>query len=305
MKDKIFFNQSRLLLRLLPIINEHEVFALKGGTAINFFIRNFPRLSVDIDLTYLVIEERDKTLSTITKELLIINDRIQQLIPGSTINIRKLKGTDFISGLIVLCEGVAVKIEPNTVIRGSIFEPQVLQLSEKAEDEFKLSLRAKCLSTADLYGGKVWAALDRQHPRDLFDIKLLYENEGITKEIITAFIFYLISHDRPIVEVLNPNLVDIEQIYENEFIGMTSEIVSLEDLLNVRNNLITEIKNKLTSDQKEFLLSFKNRKPNWELSGIKNLEKYPSVQWKFMNLEKMTIQKHQKAYDKLREYLNY
>lgn len=125
MKDKIFFNQSRLLLRLLPIINEHEVFALKGGTAINFFIRNFPRLSIDIDLTYLVIEERDKTLSTITTELLSIMDRIKKLIPGSTINIRKLKGIDFISGLIVLCEGVAVKIEPNTVIRGSIFEPMI------------------------------------------------------------------------------------------------------------------------------------------------------------------------------------
>lgn len=90
----------------------------------------------------------------------------------------------------------------------------------------------------DAYSAVRRNELDRQHPRDLFDIKLLNENEGITKEITIAFVFYLISHDRPIFEVLNPSLLDIEKSFSNEFIGMTIENVSLEELLNVRKTQI-------------------------------------------------------------------
>ncbi|MCK7518802.1 MAG: nucleotidyl transferase AbiEii/AbiGii toxin family protein [Ignavibacteriales bacterium] len=74
----------------------------------------------------------------------------------------------------------------------------------------------------DLYGGEI-CTLDRQHPRDLFDIKLLMENEGLTVGIVKAFVFYLISHDEPIVEVLNPGLQDITKMTETEFAGMSSE----------------------------------------------------------------------------------
>jgi len=268
-------------------------------------VRNLPRLSVDIDLTYLEIKSRDESLTDITKRLDEVCNLIGRQFPEIAIQKKYLPGTKFIRGIVVNKNETTIKIEPNTVIRGSVFEPKELSLCKNAEEEFELSLTAKCLSSADLYGGKICAALDRQYPRDLFDIKLLYENEGITKDIISAFIFYLISHDRPIVEVLNPNLIDIKQIYENEFIGMTNKKVSLEELLNVRKTLIAEIKNNLTVEQKEFILSFKNIKPDWDLSGIENLDKYPSVQWKFMNLEKMTKEKHQYAYDKLREYLIY
>ncbi|MBK8945354.1 MAG: nucleotidyl transferase AbiEii/AbiGii toxin family protein [Ignavibacteriae bacterium] len=298
-----YFNQAELLLQVLPIINQHKVFALKGGTAINFFVRNLPRLSVDIDLTYLELKSRDESLADITKRLDEVCNLIGRQFPEIAIQKKYLSGTKFIRGIVVNKNGTTIKIEPNTVIRGSVFDPKELSLCKNAKDEFELSLTAKCLSLADLYGGKICAALDRQHPRDLFDIKLLFGIEGITKDIITAFIFYLISHDRPMVEVLNPNLIEIKQIYENEFIGMTSVIVSLEDLLNIRKNLITDIKNKLTEEQKEFILSFKNIKPDWGLSGIKNLDQYPSVKWKLLNLEKMSKQKHQIAYAKLKEYL--
>ena len=61
-------NQVRLLLSVLPIIADIDFFALKGGTAINFFWRDFPRLSVDIDLTYLPIKGRDESLQEIKTE---------------------------------------------------------------------------------------------------------------------------------------------------------------------------------------------------------------------------------------------
>jgi predicted nucleotidyltransferase component of viral defense system len=59
MKDTVFFRQAELLLRILPLIYKEYVFALKGGTAINFFVRDLLRLSVDIDLTYLPLKNRD------------------------------------------------------------------------------------------------------------------------------------------------------------------------------------------------------------------------------------------------------
>lgn len=303
MEDNIFLKQANLLLRVLPIINAHKVFALKGGTAINFFKRNLPRLSVDIDLTYLPIQERTESLLDITSRLEIIGETIKKRIPGTIITKRVLKGSDFISGLIITGNGVTIKLEPNTVIRGSVNKPQAIKLCKKAEQLFELTLKTQCLSPADLYGGKICAALDRQHPRDFFDIKLLMENEGITETIIKVFIFYLISHDRPIIEVLNPTLLNIEQIFENEFTGMTFEDITLEDLLRVRNTLITKIKNMLTEEQKYFLLSFKNKNPDWNLSGIKHLNQYPSVRWKLLNIKKMNKKKHELAYEKLKEFL--
>jgi hypothetical protein len=208
-----------------------------------------------------------------------------------------------IFGLIVNHKEAIVKIEANTVIRGAVYPPGKKKLCAKAEELFELTLSANTLSFEDLYGGKICAALDRQHPRDLFDIKILLDNEGLTDKIVKAFIFYLISHNRPMIEVLNPGLQNIEQVYDNEFKGMTSNEISLETLLNVRSTLIQKIKTWLTDDQKAFVLSFKNMKPEWELSAIDGLERYPSVRWKLINLERMDRRKHQIAYDKLKEYL--
>jgi predicted nucleotidyltransferase component of viral defense system len=303
MKDSIFFKQANLLLRVLPIINEHKVFALKGGTAINFFVRDLPRLSVDIDLTYLVISPRNESLTDITTKLNEICSSIERKIHGTVIHRKYLSGTKFISGIIINNSGTTIKIEPNTVIRGSVNKPQLNSLCKKGEDLFELSLKVQCLSIEDLYGGKICATLDRQHPRDLYDVKLLFENEGLNENIVRAFIFYLISHDRPIVEVLNPNLLDIKQIFENEFIGMVERKISIEELLNTRQKLIFAVRNLLSEEQKYFLLSFKNKKPEWNLSGIQNIEKFPSVKWKLLNLEKMSTQRHRRAYDKLKEYL--
>ena len=69
MINTIYYNQAELLLRILPLIYRQREFALKGGTAINFFFRNLPRLSVDIDLVYLPIEDRATTLQNISNLL--------------------------------------------------------------------------------------------------------------------------------------------------------------------------------------------------------------------------------------------
>lgn len=301
MQNERYLKQAELLLRVLPHIAREEVFALKGGTAINFFWRDFPRLSVDIDLTYLPIQERELSLVEISDSLASIQVRLERIFPQ--IKITQKLNDKKIYGLILNLDGATVKVEPNTTIRGTVFPVVSKKLCTKAEEKFELSIAVNTLSLEDLYGGKICAALDRQHPRDLFDVKLLTESEGITVGIVKAFVFYLISHDRPIVELLNPGLKDMSQSFENEFAGMTTDEVKLEELISVRGDLISKIKTSLSDEQKKFILSFKNKRPEWKLSGIDGIENYPSVKWKLMNLEKMEEKKHAAAYEKLKEYL--
>ena len=303
MKDSSYFQQAQLLLRMLPLIDREKVFALKGGTAINFFWRDIPRLSVDIDLTYLPIKERELSLTEISDRLISIETRIRRIFPKAKTVQRKPRGASLITGLLIENDNASTKIEANTVIRGSVFPAVKRSLSSKAEELFELSVEVNTLSLEDLFGGKICAALDRQHPRDLFDIKLLLENEGFTEGIRKAFIVYLISHDRPIVELLDPGLLNIEKTFETEFKAMTRDEVTVSDLIRTRENLIGLIKTSLTEGEKNFLLSFKRMQPEWDLVGIEGIKELPAVQWKLHNLSRMQSDKHNKAYGKLEKYL--
>lgn len=303
MKDTIFFKQAELLLRILPLIRREEVFALKGGTAINFFLQDLPRLSVDIDLAYIPVNDRDTALGEIHNCLLRISEDIQRKIPGTGTVLKRIHGTDQLNGIVVVGGGVTVKIEPNQVIRGTVYPPEVRELSKKAQDLFEMSLKTKVLSFPDLYAGKICAALDRQHPRDLFDIRLFLYNEGFTTEIRKAFIVYLISHPRPMVEILNPQTKDIRDVYEKEFQGMINESIPVEVLEKCRDDMILKIREELSEDERKFILSVKEIQPAWELLGLKGIEDLPAIKWKLMNLSRMDSEKHKVAVRKLREYL--
>lgn len=196
MRDTVFFKQAELLLRILPFVHKEEVFALKGGTALNFFIRDLPRLSVDIDITYLPLTERNFALDDISHALIRISREIKRRIPWSRITLKNIRGTKILKGLVVSQKEATTKIEPNLVLRGSVYPPEIKTLSKKAQDLFELSVQSRTLSMDELYAGKVCAALDRQHPRDLFDVHFLFKNEGLTVKIRRAFIVYLISHPR-------------------------------------------------------------------------------------------------------------
>jgi len=75
--------QVTLLLRILPIIAREEAFALKGGTAINLFVRDLPRLSVDIDLTYLPLGDRIAALTGIREGLQRVETGIKRQLAGT------------------------------------------------------------------------------------------------------------------------------------------------------------------------------------------------------------------------------
>lgn len=291
-------SKAALLIRVTPLVAEEACFALKGGTAINLFVRNMPRLSVDIDLTYLPVADRKTSLAEIDAAMKRIGERIQQGIRGARVTSSKLKNEGIISKHFVEVDGVQIKIEVTPVLRGCVYEPEKRSVSEAVEAAFGFA-EIQVVSFADLYAGKLVAALDRQHPRDLFDVRDLLANEGISDELRKAFIVYIISHNRPMAEVLAPTRQDIRQEFERGFEGMTENPVTLDELLQAREDLIDELVGKMPEDHKRFLVSFKRGKPEWERLGIPHIGKLPAVQWKMQNLAAMDPKKREELIENL------
>ena len=285
-----YIQQAELLLDILPIVMKDRRLALKGGTAINFFYRNVPRLSVDIDLCYLPIEERKtsfKNIHRILKEMKLTLEKRGFIVkPSHLLDAQKEVR------LFVKKNRTEIKVEPNFILRGSVFNSEIKPIFTYATDTFHKEMEVKCLSFPDLFAGKIHAALSRQHPRDLFDIKYLLENEGVTENTRKAFLVYLISGPRPIHEIIMPNLKDISENLIREFQGMANAEVTLKDLENARELLINTIKENLTDEEKKFLVGFKKLTPDWSLLGLeKNVEALPGVQWKILNLKQMSSRK--------------
>ena len=291
--------QVELLLAVLPEVAREDCFALHGGTAINLFVRDMPRLSVDIDLTYVPIEDRATSLTNIANALQRIKANIEKVIANARITHRKEEGK-----LQISANGVDVKLEVSMVSRGTLTAPVGMVLCNKAQEEFEAFCAVNVVPAGQLYGGKICAALDRQHPRDLFDVKYLLQNEGYSKEVKEGFYFRLLSGERPINEVLFPNLLNQRAALDNQFTGMSKENFSYAEFERVRDLLITEIHNNLTEDDKQFILSFKNGTPNW---GIYNFEQFPAITWKLQNIQRLkenNADKHMRLYATLEEKLN-
>lgn len=275
-----------LLLEVLPYSLKDERVALKGGTAINLFHRNFPRFSVDIDLCYLPLEDRETTFQNLHGILRELKETLEKNLGLKVSASNPLDGKKE-AKLVAIKDDVEIKIEPNFVLRSSLFPANDIDLAANAVEEFKKTVTARCLNIADTYGGKICAALDRQHPRDLYDVKYLLENEGITTDVKDSFIFYLISHNRPINELLSPNFKDISREYSEEFADMAKIEVRFEELLANREKLVHQIKSSLGEQDKEFLLGFVSNSPDWSLVRDSKIKDYPSVKWKLHNQEKM------------------
>ncbi len=274
---------ARLLVEVAPIVFESGTFALKGGSAINLFLREMPRLSVDLDLVFTDHQlSREEALETIQRRLSEAKNRLDQ--KGLVVRIVDSKGTGE-TKLLVRRGHISVKIEVNTVIRGAIHPPQRMSLTASASEALMADLELPVLSPEDIYGGKLVAAMDRQHPRDLFDVMELFAHGGITPEMRQAFIAYLISHNRPIHEVLFPRCKDIALAFEETFSELTVNSVTLEQLLAVREKLFQELPASLDSNQREFLRTFTRAEPNWSLIDIPHLFQLPAVRWKLQNLQ--------------------
>ncbi len=283
--NQLYLDSARLLTRVAPLVLGDDTFAIKGGTAINMFVRDMPRLSVDLDLVF-----PDHTLSR-KQALKRINEAIRQ-------SVARLKKQGFqthapVSAdagetkLLVRQAATEVKIEVNFVMRGTVNPVRMASLTQNARDTLQADLEIPVVSLEDVYGGKLVAAMDRQHPRDLFDVMQLFAHEGITAGIRRAFVVYLASHNRPVHEVLFPSLRDIRREFEHNFAGKTVEPVELDALLAARERMVRELQQGLTADERRFLMSLVAAEPEWKLLNVPHLEQLPGLRWKLQNLERL------------------
>jgi predicted nucleotidyltransferase component of viral defense system len=283
--NQVYLDSARLLARVAPLVLVGDTFALKGGSAINLFVRDMPRLSVDLDLVF-----PDHTLP---REDAV--QRINEAIRQSAARLKKQGFQTHVPAaadagetkLLVRQGAIEVKIEVNLVIRGTVSPVRMASLTQHARDALQADLEIPVVSLEDVYGGKLVAAMDRQHPRDLFDVLQLLAHEGITVGIRRAFVVYLASHNRPVHEVLFPSLRDIRQEFEHSFAGMTVEPVGLDALLAARAQMARELQQGLTGEERRFLLSLVAAKPEWSLLSVPHLDQLPGLQWKLRNLERL------------------
>ncbi len=296
-------SQVLLLLDVLPEVAAEDCFALHGGTAINLFLRDMPRMSVDLDLTYLPIEDRGTTLANIKAALYSIQSRIKAKLPGISVT------PDYDRAkLSCTRQDVQIKIEVNTTMRGSLVEPMRLALSEKTQETFDRFAEMRIIPIGQLYGGKICAALDRQHPRDLFDIRYMLQTQGFSDEIRRGFLLCLLSGDRPMHEIIQPSLLDQRGTLENHFVGMSKEPFRYVEFEDTRNTLIENIAAGLEQADRQFLISFAEGNPAWSEYGFDDFEKFPAVQWKLQNIQKLKAvnpAKHQDQLEALKKTLNH
>jgi predicted nucleotidyltransferase component of viral defense system len=300
--SELYRRQVALLVRILPFVAEEDCFAVKGGAAINLFIRDLPRLSVDIDLTYLRVANRAKSLAAIDDAMKRIAELISDGLSQTRVHFGTTATEHVVNKLIVQATDVQVKIEVSPVTRGCVYEPVMRTVSSRVEEKFGFA-ESLVVSFADLYAGKLVATLDRQHPRDLFDVRDLLANEGIDDNLRSAFIVYLLSHNRPMTEVLSPTRKDISQEYERGFKRMTEIPVALDELIETRERLIAEIVGNMPQHHKELLISFKAGTPDWSLLDVRDAQHLPAVRWRMENLDKLGKARRVKLLSSLRAVL--
>ena len=260
-------------------------FALKGGTALNLFAHDMPRLSVDIDVVFTDHTlNREDALRAIAADLEAAKSAISAM--GFRARVPTAKRGENVK-LLVEGHGQQIKVEVNFVLRGTVLPVTRRPLVPRAQEIFTTDITLPVLDLPELYGGKLVAAMDRQHPRDMFDVLHMLEHFGWQSPSVDCFVAYLAGHNRPVHEVLFPNRLPLEPAFSSEFSGLTVDEVALETLEQTQSRLIDELPRALTSRHREFLLSLVSAEPAWDLMPFANLQHLPAPQWKLINLRSL------------------
>jgi predicted nucleotidyltransferase component of viral defense system len=283
--DNSYIETVRLMLLIAPHVFQTPDFAMKGGTALNIFLHDLPRLSVDIDISFVNhTSKRDEALRSIRQELQSLSERVESM---------GLKATLVSTGdsedvkILVSRDTVGVKVEVNYNFRGALLPPREARISESARRSFAVDFSIPSLAREELYAGKLVAALDRQHPRDFFDVREMFLKDHFDAGVVDCFVCYLAGHNNTVHGVLFSKDKKITSLYEEQFVGMTAQPVSLAELQEARSNLRSALLANLQDRHKQFLLGLVRLEPDWDLMPFPHLRELPALKWKILNLEKL------------------
>jgi hypothetical protein len=275
----------QLLLAIAPAVFQSRLFAMKGGTALNLFVQDLPRLSVDIDVVFVRHDlSREDAIQVIKEELAAAKARLE--VMGFAAEVRQNKAGDE-AKMFVTHNAVEVKVEVNFVFRGTVLQPILSSLTAAAQALFAANIEVPVLDTPELYGSKLVAAMDRQHPRDLFDVRHMFDRFGLPQDFVNCFVVYLAGHNRPVHEVLFARPQPLAEMFTSEFVGMTTAPIALEQLEATRVQLFDALPKALTPAHRAFLLSLVKADPDWRQMPYDHLRDLPAIRWKLKNLDKL------------------
>ncbi|WP_231698077.1 nucleotidyl transferase AbiEii/AbiGii toxin family protein [Arenimonas sp.] len=282
--DSRYADRVALLVAILPHLAREPDFALKGGTAINLFEHDLPRLSVDIDLGWLRTQSFEEDATLIREALGRLASTLAKPPLKLDVVLSRPPGAGTLHRIIASRPGAQVQIETSPVMRGTLHPTRTMVLQPSIERQFGFA-STRVFHFADLYAGKMAAALSRQHPRDLFDIRVLLGTQGIDDELWRTFLVYLTASPKPAAELLDPVVPgDFNRVFASQFEGMTREPVTPPDLLEARDQLLAEIRRRLDGPSREFLLSVEQGRADFGLIRLPQAALLPGIRWKLRNL---------------------
>lgn len=288
--DRRYTDRVRLLMEILPVLAQEPRFALKGGTAINLFEHDLPRLSVDIDLAWLPANDYATDVKSIAEAL----ERLAAMMRARPmqLQVQTSRGEGGALTRLVVSRGrTRVQIETTPVMRGTVHPVRTMTVRPKVEEAFGFA-EVQVLDFADLYAGKLSAALSRQHPRDLFDVGLLLRDERADQSLWRTFLVYLTCSPKPVWDMLAPPVpADFAATFETHFKGMTTAPVSMDALLKTREQLLARVAGWLDPSSRAFLLSVETERPDFGLIGLLHAADLPGVRRKLYNLAQRTPEK--------------
>jgi predicted nucleotidyltransferase component of viral defense system len=280
-----YIDTVRLLLAIAPSVFASGRFAMKGGTALNLFVQDMPRLSVDIDVVMVDHgPNRAAALAIISTELAAMKVTLEA--KGHHANLPANAQGDEVK-LVVTSDTAQVKVEVNFVFRGCVLPVETKSLVATAQNLFTADVALPVLATPELYGSKLVAAMDRQHPRDIFDVMHMLEHFGWQESFVDCFVVYLAGHNRPVHEVLFATTKPLELAFTREFAGMTRDEVALDALRRAQKELLDQLPRQLKPRHASFLLSLVRAEPQWDLMPFQHLHELPALQWRLQNLTKL------------------
>lgn len=297
--DRRYLDRVSLLVQILPLIDAEPRFALKGGTAINLFEHDMPRLSVDVDLTWLPVQDYRSDAAQIDAALGALADRLAA--PPLRLHVQHslAHGADTCTRLIASRGRAQVKIETTPVMRGCVHPVRRMDLRPAVERTFG-SAQVQVLHFADLYAGKLAAALSRQHPRDWFDVGLLLDSGRLDQSLWRTFLVYLTVSPKPAAEMLAPSdPVDFADVFDRQFRGMSAEPTNVDALLRSRLQLLERIPELMDGLACDFLLSLERETPDFDLIGLPQAAQLPGVRRKLQNLAQRSAAKREADYRQL------
>ena len=291
-------------MEVLPKVATESAFALNGGTAINMFYQKMPRLSANIDLTWLPVTDRSSSLRNIDRALWRIAALIRE--NNSGIHAQYLQRKRTVLPRIIVNKGKTfIKIATSTVTRGTVLPPSPMITSDAATKQFR-SVQMNVVSFEDAYSGKICAALERKYPHDLFDVMVLYNNGGFTDGLLRVLMVYVACSSQPMHKVLSPSNCIQKELYDLRFERLTEKKAPLETLIETGQRLHSDIASRLSGKIATFLLTLHDTKPDFGLVGFPEAAELPAIRWKIFNLKKLKYanpEKHARQRKALEELL--